>query len=155
MHQGKSAINRFRWDRRPCCSVPHGVKLPANNWGGHYLDEEVTVGIHLLAVTISDGNWGEGRNRQESTCWAGWFVTAPEGAEQPGDSDLEPSAVNTENSWKMGTHCRMEKGREGFTIRQTSFQKLKKIMELLPKYFSPCLYHIIVNKVTGACKLGV
>lgn len=31
----------------------------------------------------------------------------------------------------------------------------KKNMELLPKYFSPSLYHIIVNKVTGAHKFGL
>lgn len=49
----------------------------------------------------------------------------------------------------------MEKDRGQFTIRQISFQKLKKIMELLPKYFSPSLYHIIVKKVTDAFKLSL
>lgn len=67
MHQGKSAINRFRWDWRPCCSGPHGMKFPADNTEG-----AIIVGIICwLSLSGSGGHLGEGRNRQESTCWAG------------------------------------------------------------------------------------
>lgn len=81
-NQEKSAINRFRWDWRSCCSVPHGMKCqettlrgPSLRWGSDGWDP--SVGCQGQGTP-----WRQG-NRQESTCWAGWFVTAPEGAEHP------------------------------------------------------------------------
>lgn len=55
----RSAINRLRCDWRNCSTVPQSEAASSQHQGGHYLDQEGTAGIHLLAITIRDRNQGD------------------------------------------------------------------------------------------------